>query len=411
MGYLIFATVPFCLGAAIGEPQTRVEDEGDVGVDPGFGSVDERNSPLKFAAFNIQIFGKKKMQQQDIVDVLVKILLRYDLILIQEIRDSEEKWTQELLNVLNGKCHATDKYEMILSDRLGRTSSKEQYGFFFRSRLLTVKGSFHFDDGEEVKNCITEKQKQAADKKAQRKAARLRAQAEADADKDADATPSADDAVDEDVDDEDATDPSNVELDEVMSFQQLQQQLTEMQQEQQQQQQNETLASAAKDRPICTDTFQREPFVVRFQSKTTVVKDFSVIACHTDPDEAVKEIDALYDVYRKVKSKWGTTEVIIAGDLNADGAYMPKKYWPDIRLRNERYWNWLIPDNADTTTGRSNCAYDRFIISKRGRFENGGIIKESAQIFDFQNFFGLDDELTLRVSDHYPIEVQLQPEN
>ena len=34
---------------------------------------------------------------------ILQILLRYDLILIQEIRDSEEKWTQELLNVLNGK--------------------------------------------------------------------------------------------------------------------------------------------------------------------------------------------------------------------------------------------------------------------------------------------------------------------
>ena len=32
-----------------------------------------------------------------------QILIRYDLVLIQEIRDSEEKWTQELLNVLNAE--------------------------------------------------------------------------------------------------------------------------------------------------------------------------------------------------------------------------------------------------------------------------------------------------------------------
>jgi len=349
-------------------------DEGDAGVDPDF-VAGAANRPLKFASFNIQIFGKSKMQQEDVVDILVKILLRYDLVLIQEIRDSEEKWTQELLNVLNGKTHEDDKYEMILSDRLGRTSSKEQYGFFYRSRLLSVKGSFHFDDGEEIDKCVTPKEKEKADKKAGR--ARLRAALDA-------------------AGDNETLDAENETLDA----------------------ENETMVAAedetpvaaargAKDRPICQDIFQREPFVVRFSSKSTVVKDFSIIACHTDPGEAVKEIDALLDVYRNVKSRWGTTEVIIAGDLNAGGAYMPKKYWPDIRLRNDRYWDWLIPDDVDTTTGNSNAAYDRFIISKRGQFESGGIIKESVGVFNFQEFFGLDDDLTQRVSDHYPIELQM----
>lgn len=350
-------------------------DEGDAGVDPDFIAAGGENRPLKFASFNIQIFGKSKMQQDDVVDVLVKILLRYDLVLIQEIRDSEEKWTQELLNVLNGKTHEDDKYEMILSDRLGRTSSKEQYGFFYRSRLLSVKGSFHFDDGEEIGQCVTPKEKEKADKKASR--ARLQAAMNA-------------------AGDNETLDAENETLDA----------------------ENETIvvaedetpvaaAGEAKERPICQDIFQREPFVVRFFSKSTVVKDFSVIACHTDPGEAVKEIDALLDVYRNVKSRWGSTEVIIAGDLNAGGAYMPKKYWPDIRLRNDRYWDWLIPDDVDTTTGNSNAAYDRFIISKRGQFESGGVIKESVGVFNFQEFFGLDDDLTQRVSDHYPIELQM----
>jgi len=352
---------------------TRAEDVNDAGsgfvVDPEFSGPSGNNRPLKFASFNIQIFGKRKMQQNDVVDVLVKILNRYDLVLIQEIRDSEEKWTQELLNVLNSECHEDDKYDMIISDRLGRTASKEQYGFFYRKRLLTVKSSFHYDDGEEIDHCVTEKQKQKEDKKAQRLMAAkqenetLYPQIPADLD------------------------------DEVVG-------------------ENETQVAAKNDRPVCIDTFQREPFVVRFYSKTTVVKDFSVIACHTDPGEAVKEIDALYDVYKKVKSRYGSTEVIIAGDLNASGQYMPKKYWDDIRLRNDQYWNWLIPDNADTTTGRSNAAYDRFIISKRGRLDrDGGIIKESVKVFDFQEFFGLDDDLTSRVSDHYPIELQMLADN
>jgi len=315
------------------------------------------------------------MEQKDVVDILVKILIRYDLVLIQEIRDSEEKWTQELLNVLNAECHEDDKYEMILSDRLGRTASKEQYGFFYRKRLLTVRSSFHYDDGPEVAGCITEKQQQK-DAKKQQQQLRLQQQQQQQQHGDADSS---------------AVTPDDVVV------------VAE----------NETefAAGKKKEQPVCVDTFQREPFVVRFESKTTVVKDFSVIACHTDPGEAVKEIDALYDVYRRVKSRYGTTEVIIAGDLNASGQYMPKKYWSDIRLRNERYWSWLIPDNADTTSGRSNAAYDRFIISKRGQFESGGIIKESVKVFDYQQYFGLDDDLTRRVSDHYPIELQMLADN
>jgi len=355
-----------------------VDGGGDAGIDPVFGGSAggfRKNRPLKFASFNIQIFGKRKMEQQDVVDILVKILIRYDLVLIQEIRDSEEKWTQELLNVLNAQCHEDDKYEMILSDRLGRTASKEQYGFFYRKRLLTVRSSFHYDDGPEVAGCSTEKQQEKYAKKQQQQQLRLQQQQQRHGD----------------------AETSTVTPEDVVVVAE-----------------NETEFSAGKNKkeqPLCVDTFQREPFVVRFESKTTVVKDFSVIACHTDPGEAVKEIDALYDVYRRVKSRYGTTEVIIAGDLNASGQYMPKKYWSEIRLRNERYWNWLIPDNADTTSGRSNAAYDRFIISKRGQFESGGIIKESVQVFDYQQHFGLDDDLTRRVSDHYPIELQMLADN
>ena len=53
------------------------EDENDAGsgfgVDPEFAGPSGNNRPLKFASFNIQIFGKRKMQQEDVVDVLVKV--------------------------------------------------------------------------------------------------------------------------------------------------------------------------------------------------------------------------------------------------------------------------------------------------------------------------------------------------
>lgn len=98
-------------------------------------------------AFNIQVFGLSKMDKPDVPEVLVETAARYDLLLIQEIRDSSGVAIQELLDLLNA---STDNaYAMIVSDRLGRTSSKEQYAFFYRPAKLKVLDSYHYDDGVE----------------------------------------------------------------------------------------------------------------------------------------------------------------------------------------------------------------------------------------------------------------------
>ncbi|EDV25217.1 uncharacterized protein TRIADDRAFT_25440 [Trichoplax adhaerens] len=102
---------------------------------------------VKIAAFNIQTLGKTKMGKQEVVAELVKILRRYDLTLIQEIRDSSGVAIQTLLDEVN-KGHSYS-YAMILSDRLGRSSYKEQYAFFYRTDLFSVQGNYHYDDGDE----------------------------------------------------------------------------------------------------------------------------------------------------------------------------------------------------------------------------------------------------------------------
>jgi hypothetical protein len=99
---------------------------------------------LTIGAFNVQVFGVSKMSNPDVVSILVQIFRRYDLALIQEIRDSTQTAIFSLLDKIND--YDGPKYSLILSDRLGRTSSKEQYGFFYKEDEFTHLAAFHYND-------------------------------------------------------------------------------------------------------------------------------------------------------------------------------------------------------------------------------------------------------------------------
>ena len=51
--------------------------------------------------------------------------------------------------------------------------------------------------------------------------------------------------------------------------------------------------------------------------------------------------------------------IMFLGDFNADCAYVQLSDWSAIRLRTSDIFKWLLPDSADTTVGKSDCAYDR----------------------------------------------------
>ena len=90
--------------------------------------------PFRIAAFNVRRFGSAKMKDLTVVEILVKIVMQFDIILIQEIVDASEKAIQDLLEAVNVESEKDNsKYELVISPRLGRTNQKEQYAFFFRS--------------------------------------------------------------------------------------------------------------------------------------------------------------------------------------------------------------------------------------------------------------------------------------
>lgn len=108
-------------------------------------SYDIGDDNLKIAAFNIQILGKAKISKPEVVDAIVKILSRYDIIFVQEYREKSGKSIYKLLDKLNE--YSNDKYSIKISKRLGSTKVKEQYVYFYKNiPELEVLSDYQFND-------------------------------------------------------------------------------------------------------------------------------------------------------------------------------------------------------------------------------------------------------------------------
>jgi uncharacterized repeat protein (TIGR02543 family) len=103
--------------------------------------VVESESALKVAAFNIQVFGKTKREKEDVMDVLKKIAQEFDIMLVEEIRDAEDETASYYCQKIN-EAAGYHKYDFIESERLGRSSSKEAYAYFYNAdRVQFIEGS------------------------------------------------------------------------------------------------------------------------------------------------------------------------------------------------------------------------------------------------------------------------------
>lgn len=74
----------------------------------------ERDSIL-LGSFNIQMFGRAKMSRPEVVQILVDIVRRFDILAIQELRDSEEGTISEFLRLINANG---SHYDAVVSPRI-----------------------------------------------------------------------------------------------------------------------------------------------------------------------------------------------------------------------------------------------------------------------------------------------------
>lgn len=281
-----------------------LDDPNDHGMPKVVSLPDLACPPLLIGSFNIQVFGQSKFKDPFVMDALTKILSRYHIVQILEIRDSTHTVFEGLRVALNNyiRLHGqTDVYQKVESERLGRTSSKEQYGFLYRTSLVTVTDTYQFQDTH--------------------------------------------------------------------------------------------------------DYFERPPFGVKFKSLTTVIQDFGMIASHIQPSNAAVEINNLMPVYESFQRHWGISDIIIGGDFNADCSYLSPSDWTSISLRNDQRFTWVVEDNVDTTVAESSCSYDRFVVA--GSSLQQAIIPGSVKAYRFEDQFGLNKTMATKISDHYPIEIQL----
>ncbi|XP_045317401.1 deoxyribonuclease-1 [Leopardus geoffroyi] len=100
---------------------------------------------LKIAAFNIRTFGETKMSNATLSNYIVKILSRYDIAVIQEVRDSHLTAVGRLLDRLNQDD--PNAFHYVVSEPLGRNSYKERYLYVFRPDQVSVLDSYQYDDG------------------------------------------------------------------------------------------------------------------------------------------------------------------------------------------------------------------------------------------------------------------------
>eukprot|EP00931_Biecheleriopsis_adriatica_P090618 TRINITY_DN64580_c0_g1_i1.p1 TRINITY_DN64580_c0_g1~~TRINITY_DN64580_c0_g1_i1.p1 ORF type:complete len:342 (-),score=58.27 TRINITY_DN64580_c0_g1_i1:50-1075(-) len=256
---------------------------------------------LRLCAFNVQVFGRSKMSKPGVAEVLAKVVRRCDVMLIQEIRDSSSEAIQELLSAVNAEG---DDFEMFLSPRLGRSTSKEQYGFFFRKSEVVLTPKY-----------LVEGKLGAA--------------------------------------------------------------------------------------------FARPPYIVEVLPRHAASWrswPVGLIPLHATPKKVFEELSSLEGVYSEYakKSFLGRAAALVLGDLNAGCGYLSSKKKEELSMP---HFQWYIDDDADTTTGKSVCPYDRFLAAGPAQ---SMILKGSASVFRFDAEYGLDASSALDVSDHYPIEILLQ---
>ncbi len=90
----------------------------------------EATDTISIASYNIQVFGESKLNKPQVMNVLVQIVRRFDVVAIQEIRSKNDSIIPDFVQMINADGR---HYNYVVGPRLGRTNSKEQYAFVYNT--------------------------------------------------------------------------------------------------------------------------------------------------------------------------------------------------------------------------------------------------------------------------------------
>ena len=100
-------------------------------------SVPGRREAILVGSFNIQTFGRAKMSRPDVVEILVDIARRFDILAIQELRDISEETIPEFLALINADG---SRFRAVVSPRISYQESRyaEQLVYLYDADQIEV---------------------------------------------------------------------------------------------------------------------------------------------------------------------------------------------------------------------------------------------------------------------------------
>lgn len=104
-----------------------------------------RREAIIIGAFNIQTFGQAKMNQPDVVPILVDIVRRFDILAIQELRDRSKETIPDFLRLINADG---SQFRAAVSPRISYQNSTyaEQLVFIYDAEQIELIGQPYVAD-------------------------------------------------------------------------------------------------------------------------------------------------------------------------------------------------------------------------------------------------------------------------
>jgi len=113
---------------------------------PGTSASDKNNSTIKIASFNIQIFGKTKLNRPVTLTVLSKIALNFDIIALQEIGSNRSSASDKTCTAI------MDSYVARINEIAGEDFYSyirgDQYAIIYRTDKVRVHDYFLYQGDE-----------------------------------------------------------------------------------------------------------------------------------------------------------------------------------------------------------------------------------------------------------------------
>ena len=90
---------------------------------------------ILIASFNIQVFGESKLAKPNVVEVLARVVRKFDIVAIQEVRAKSDEIIPRFIQAINADG---SRYHYVIGPREGRTVSKEQYVYIYDTTRIEV---------------------------------------------------------------------------------------------------------------------------------------------------------------------------------------------------------------------------------------------------------------------------------